>query len=242
MSEHYCLNCKNPVTLQFCSNCGQKTNTHRINFNHLFFHDILHGMWHMEKGILFTIKETLIRPGQAALDYIQGKRIRYYNVFYLILLCIGLILFISSFYPDSMEDANEDVVKFGNFFIHNLKWLVISCVPFLAINGYIIMDRLHLNLAEHFIVGGITLLGILIQIVFLEGNGLITEYFDLYIFTLLYKLQIIILLLYPCFVYINLSKRFYKWYDYLWRMPLFYFCLMAQIIIFSAFIWYKIKI
>lgn len=61
-------------------------------------HDLLHGIWHLEKGILFTIKETFMRPGQAALDYITGKRIRYYNVFYLSLLVIALNLLLSHLY------------------------------------------------------------------------------------------------------------------------------------------------
>ena len=42
---------------------------------HFVMHDLLHGVWHLEKGILFTLKETIIRPGQAALDYIKGKRV-----------------------------------------------------------------------------------------------------------------------------------------------------------------------
>lgn len=79
------MNCSEPVSKKFCPNCGQKTDTHRITFKHFILHDILHGVWHFERGILFTLKEAIIRPGNAALDYISGKRVRYYNVFYLIL-------------------------------------------------------------------------------------------------------------------------------------------------------------
>ena len=93
MEHTYCLNCNFDVDNKFCPSCGQKTDTHRIVMKHFVMHDLLHGVWHLEKGILFTLKETIIRPGQAALDYINGKRVRYYNVFYLALLVIGLNIF-----------------------------------------------------------------------------------------------------------------------------------------------------
>ena len=32
----------------------------------------------------------MLRPGQAALDYISGKRVKYYNVFYLSLLVLAV--------------------------------------------------------------------------------------------------------------------------------------------------------
>ena len=89
MTIKNCLNCEKEVTDKYCSGCGQKTDTHRISFKNFILHDILHGTFHIEKGILFTAKEALLRPGKAALDYIEGKRIKYYNVFYLVLITIG---------------------------------------------------------------------------------------------------------------------------------------------------------
>src|SRR5690606_36523782 len=85
-----CLNCQQPASGKYCSNFGQKTDTHRITLKHFLAHDLLHGFWHLDRGILFTVKEAIVRPGKAALDYISGKRVRYYNVFYLSLLLIAL--------------------------------------------------------------------------------------------------------------------------------------------------------
>ena len=76
-----CLNCNENLIGKFCYNCGQKSDTHRITLKHFIFHDVLHGVWHIEKGIIFTIKESKTRPGKAALDYISGKRMRYHNFF-----------------------------------------------------------------------------------------------------------------------------------------------------------------
>jgi hypothetical protein len=98
-----CLNCESVVNGNFCSNCGQKTDIHRINFINFIKHDFLHGLFHVEKGMLFTAKESLIRPGKAAIDYIEGKRIRYYNVFYFILVLIGINLFLGNYYDQLTE-------------------------------------------------------------------------------------------------------------------------------------------
>lgn len=73
MTSKYCLNCGKEVSDKYCSGCGQKTDTHRISFKNFIFHDVLHGTFHLERGIFFTAKESLLRPGKAALDYIAGS-------------------------------------------------------------------------------------------------------------------------------------------------------------------------
>jgi len=75
MNTKQCLNCGKRVTDKFCSSCGQKTDTHRITFKNFISHDLLHGTFHLEKGIVFTAKEALLRPGKAALDYRKKKTV-----------------------------------------------------------------------------------------------------------------------------------------------------------------------
>lgn len=168
----HCLNCDSIVSQKFCPNCGQKTDTHRITFKHFILHDILHGVWHFEKGILFTLKEAITKPGKAALNYIGGKRIRYYNVFYLILLIIGLNLFMNSCYDKMAHtylNTNENAVtgvgkSVGDFLTHYSKLLIFSFVPLFAINGFLIFKRKKLNLSEHFIIAGMIYLGVMVAV------------------------------------------------------------------------------
>ena len=96
--QHNCLNCGHILIGKFCSNCGQKSDIHRITLKHFITHDLIHGVWHLEKGIYFTIKESIFRTGKAATDYISGKRIIYYNVFYLSLLMLGLNLLVLHYF------------------------------------------------------------------------------------------------------------------------------------------------
>jgi hypothetical protein len=171
-----CLNCDQKILGKFCHDCGQKSDTHRITLKHLIFHDILHGIWHFEKGIFFTMKEALTRPGQAALDYISGKRIKYYNVFYLILILIGLNVFLSHYYDElshtylktgtyletAIKSKSINKSEFDNFIENNTKLIIFSFVPLFAINSFLIFRRKKLNFSEHFIMAGMIYLGIIL--------------------------------------------------------------------------------
>jgi hypothetical protein len=60
--------------MNYCSNCGQPAKVKRIDA-HYIVHEIEHVL-HFERGILFTIKELLIRPGQSIRDFIAENRSR----------------------------------------------------------------------------------------------------------------------------------------------------------------------
>lgn len=188
MKNNSCLNCGEEVLHKYCSHCGQKTDTHRITFKNFIFHDVLHGTFHIEKGILFTAKQALVRPGKAALDYISGKRKPYYNVFLLIILTIGLMLFLRHYYSEIIieqgrgyvkdtTDLNEASKKIDNIFAQKSKIVIFLFVPFAALNSFILFRRKKLNLSEHSIIAGMILLGILL----LSTLGNVIFYLDLLI-------------------------------------------------------------
>lgn len=69
---NHCTSCNLELTGKYCSNCGQPANIKRIN-GHYILHEIEHVL-HFERGILFTIKELLIRPGQNVREFIVKDR------------------------------------------------------------------------------------------------------------------------------------------------------------------------
>lgn len=168
--KHHCLNCDEPISKKFCPNCGQKTDIHRITIKHFIFHDLLHGVWHLEKGILFTLKEAIVRPGNAALDYIGGKRVRYYNVFYLILLLIGLGIIIENMYaiasqkyvsfikPEIETEAKSAVLDYIG---KNVKFFLALAIPVFSLNSYLLFNKKKLYYSEHIIIFGMMYLGII---------------------------------------------------------------------------------
>ncbi len=69
-----CKNCNAEVDLNYCANCGQPVQLKRIN-GHYIVHEIEHVL-HFEKGILYTIRELLIRPGENVRLFIKENRSR----------------------------------------------------------------------------------------------------------------------------------------------------------------------
>ncbi len=229
----HCLNCYHETKGKFCQNCGQKTDTHRIALGHFLTHDLIHGVWHLEKGILFTIKEVFIRPGQAALDYIKGKRIRYYNVFYLSLLLIGLNLVLSHYFNNihpQTEETTKDSKTILLFLEKNIKVILLCLVPVIALNAMLIFRRLKLNFAEHLILGGFNLAGILA----LNAFGVLLNFINSYeLPDILGYLEVVMTfasILFPLWVYWNATRGLYKWAGFTWRFLVFYLLLWIEIL------------
>lgn len=235
MENHSCLNCDFSVDNKFCPRCGQKTDTHRIVLKHFIMHDLLHGVWHLEKGILFTLKETLLRPGQAALDYISGKRVKYYNVFYLSLLVLAINILLLHF----SKETNAEITKaktlkemnINDFYSEYAKFVLFSIVPLLALNAKLFFKKLKLNLAEHLIMGGITLLGILIlSTLYILFDTVEDSIYTLYVAAIFRVIAFFSIPIYPIWAYQNFTKGYYKFWGFSWRMVAFYLLTFLQLI------------
>lgn len=244
MTNNNCLNCGKELIDLYCYGCGQKADTHRISFTNFVFHDLLHGTFHIEKGMLFTAKQALIRPGQAALDYISGKRIRYYNVFYLILITAGLMLFFRHFYEEMVigqgrklienpPKLNEASKKMDEILSQKSKIIIFLFVPFAALNSFILFKRKKLNLSEHSIIAGMILLGILL----FSTLGNVLFYFDLIVefsntFANFINLTIITLIvLYIGYAYFNAFGTDYSRIGIVGRVVLFFTLIFLEIMI-----------
>jgi len=235
-----CLNCEAPIAGKYCSNCGQKTDMHRITIKHFIFHDILHGVWHFEKGILFTLKEAIVRPGKAALDYIEGKRIRYYNVFYLILLLVGLGIFIEnvyidalhkyhSFIPDDLDtNANNPVYVFLSKYV---KFFLALAIPVFSLNSFILFNKKKkLFYSEHLIIFGMMYLGIIM--ITLVGNLMyFTEFIEPLAFLSYFGdfMMPFIIIFYLAFGFYGVFGNDYKKWDFALRLAIYIVLIFAEI-------------
>lgn len=237
----YCLNCNYETIGKYCHTCGQKTDTHRITAKHFFMHDLLHGVWHIEKGILFTLKQALLRPGFSALEYIQGKRIKYYNVFYLILIIIGLTLLVNSIYDKMLFEylnvvkepaSSEDGKYMDKFFSEYAKLIIYAFVPLFALNSFVIFKRKKLNFSEHLIIAGMIFLGILF-INFISAVLYFCEFFK-YTDVLYDAINILTPLTLLSFILVNYYRTFRDDYTLgttMFKVLLFVFVLLFEILI-----------
>lgn len=241
MTAKNCLNCNKELTDKYCSGCGQKADTHRITFKNFIHHDVLHGIFHIDKGMLYTAKQALIRPGKAALDYISGKRVSYYNVFYLILITIGLLLFMrhtvndwiygeEEILPQSAPSMNQASQTIDAIFQQKSKIIIFLFVPLAALNSFILFRRKKLNLSEHSILAGMILLGILLLNVL--GNFLF--YFDLDYWltgTFLSLFITAVCVLYTGYAYVNAFADDYTFWGISIRILSFFGLLVLQAIL-----------
>ena len=246
MTNNNCLNCGKKLTDKFCSGCGQKADTKRITFKNLLYNDVIQGVFNLELGILYTAKQALLRPGQAALDYIAGKRKRFYNIFYLILLTIGALIFTNNmgdlFGDQSGELVTEKVYlneaseKLDKIISQKRNIILFLFVPFAAFNSFILFRKKKLNLSEHSILSGMILLGILL----LSTLGNI--YFPLNNYlnfsgTIASLVITIILILYICYGYFNAFSGDYSNWGITYRIILFFalLCLEVGVLFFLVF-------
>lgn len=232
MSKH-CLNCAQELKGPYCAGCGQKADVHRISFRHFIVHDVMHGTFHVDKGMLFTAKQALIRPGKAALDYISGKRIRYYNVFYFILILVGINILMTHYHnqialsvnPDKLIAAQTNAVgeKVSKILGHYGKLLVFIFVPITAFNSYLLFRRKSLNYSEHFIISGMLLLGITLLITVYLGVSFLHFAGHLFHnFQIAPQLLVYFLTAYLVYGYWNMFRNDYSFLGFSYRMLLFW--------------------
>ncbi|GAA4384572.1 hypothetical protein GCM10023186_26990 [Hymenobacter koreensis] len=94
-SVHHCLNCGYAVPEQYCGRCGQDVHhTHRITLRFLLFHDLPHSIWHVDKGIGYTFRQMMTRPGAMLHEYMAGHRAQHFRpISYLLLItAVSMIL------------------------------------------------------------------------------------------------------------------------------------------------------
>lgn len=159
MQSSQCLNCTLELKVgeKFCANCGQNTETHRLNVAHIG-HDILHAFTHADKGILHLIKELAFNPGLVAKDYVEGKRKKYFNPFSFLFLVVGfasILLSITGFVdfsPNSKIPANP----VSSFFNKHVNIVILLNVPLLSLFSMLLFRKSKKNYAEHLVLAAYT--------------------------------------------------------------------------------------
>ena len=155
--EHNCLNCKHQVINNYCQNCGQKSSTHRYSIKHFIEHDFIHGVWHVDKGILFTIKELFTRPGHSVREFIQGKRVNYFSFVTLILLILTASSLLAPYVhiklSDLMPRNTESMMNsFEKFTAKYPKVLLILTIPVNSLFSFIWFRKAKLNYSENLVL------------------------------------------------------------------------------------------
>ena len=115
-----CKNCNSEVSLNFCPNCGQPSLLKRID-GHYIAHEIEHVL-HFERGILYTVKELFINPGENIRNYISDNRSRLVKPVIFIIITSLIYTLISHFFHIEDEYIKYEGLE-NSSFVKILSWM-----------------------------------------------------------------------------------------------------------------------
>lgn len=150
-----CKNCGNVFEGNYCNNCGQAANTHKID-HHFIWHDIQHGLMHYDNGVMYSGIQLFTRPGYAVKEYIKGMRVKHFKpismaivlsiVYGLVYHLLGINLF---------ADVHDDVFQWeylNEWVAHHYYYIVLLSIPFFSLGSYMMFKKHGYNFTEHLII------------------------------------------------------------------------------------------
>jgi len=195
-----CLNCHQKLATPFCGHCGQKASTHRYSLKHFMEHDVVHGVWHVDKGILKTLKDLFTRPGHSVREFLLGKRANFFNFITLLLTLVAVSTLISGYSHFSMldvlpKDSVEEMNALQKFFTNYPKIVLIITIPLYSLLSYLWFRKAKFNYSEHLVLNSyktaaelvINLVFVFVTVFYTNKSGVVMIYYAI---------------LYPCsFIY-----------------------------------------
>jgi Protein of unknown function (DUF3667) len=165
MHQTNCTNCGTELTGPFCSQCGQKE-THRYTAGHVL-HELVHVFTHADKGIFSFAWNIIHKPGTIALDMVEGRRKRYFNLFQYLLLVVGFVTFImvkADFMSAVMKNINTAnstkmssnlaavQMEAGQLLQKYMNIFQMLLIPVYAFFSWLIIGRKKYNYAEYIVL------------------------------------------------------------------------------------------
>lgn len=137
MERHHCLNCSTALypKQKFCQQCGQRADIGRLTIRELL-RQLVVTLTSAERGLWLLLKGTALRPGQTAIEFVEGKRKKYYSPFTFLTVIISLTLltngwfkYYDEFKPDEQVLSTITDAQYKDNYIESVKRYnkVVSC-------------------------------------------------------------------------------------------------------------------
>jgi len=165
-----CKNCNTSYKGKFCYNCGQPASTHRLDL-HSVWHDIEHGLLHIDNGIFYTLIQLFTRPGHSIREYIEGKRVRHFKPVSLVIILATIYALLNHFLHLSIVDETANSVKSNvsglsfsvsgaksellgaaTFIESHFAILQLLQLPFYAAASWLAFRKIGYNYMEHLVI------------------------------------------------------------------------------------------
>ncbi|KFF10844.1 DUF3667 domain-containing protein [Flavobacterium hydatis] len=155
-----CKNCKQHFKGHYCSNCGQSSETHKLDF-HFLLHDIQHGLLHFDKGMLYSAKQLFTRPGDTIREFIEGKRVKHFKPISLVIVLATLYGLLYHYFDintigdnssNNQTDLSIDFKQINEWIATHFSWVTLASIPFYTLGTYIAFRHQGYNYIEYFIL------------------------------------------------------------------------------------------
>ncbi|MCG8329913.1 MAG: DUF3667 domain-containing protein [Chitinophagales bacterium] len=168
MSEQveFCKRCKNELNGNFCSNCGKPRSLKRIDGKYILSE--IGSVLNFDKGILYTIRELLLRPGQNIQNFINEDRNRLVKPIIFIIICsliytiVQQLLHFEDAYVSYLGPSDSAATKIFGWIQRNYGYANILMAIFIAFWIRVFFRKHGYNLFE-----------ILILLCFVMGVGML---------------------------------------------------------------------
>ncbi|MES2560150.1 MAG: DUF3667 domain-containing protein [Bacteroidota bacterium] len=159
-----CKNCAFTFDGKYCNQCGQTGETHRLNF-HFVWHDIQHGIFHVDKGILYSISQLFMRPGHTIREFIDGKRVKHFKPLSMVVILATIYGLMSHYFhvenpgPVRLTTGSTPSAEELSFYTKMLDWIethyaltTLLALPFFAFGTFIAFKKQGYNFIEHMVL------------------------------------------------------------------------------------------
>ena len=161
-----CKNCGNEFEGNYCNQCGQDAATHRINFKFLW-HDIQHGLFHFDKGIIHSLGQLCIRPGHTINEYMEGKRVGHFKPLSMVLVLATVYGLLKHFFLHDVEHPVKLMINNSSVNATTInaisEWMkdhgaimALLVVPLYALASFLAYRKENYNYVEHLVLNAYT--------------------------------------------------------------------------------------
>lgn len=160
MATVKCKNCGYEFEGNYCSQCGQKAKTQRLDWHYLS-DEAKYTFLHINGGLLYTAKQLFVRPGDMVREFIEGKRVHHYKPILLLFVLGGIYSVLLHYvYNDQMlvglentsEAAKQMGEKVADFMMDHYALTEIVFLPILAFFSWLTFRPWGYNFIEHIIL------------------------------------------------------------------------------------------
>jgi hypothetical protein len=158
-----CKNCGKFIEGNFCNHCGQNSKVGKVNLSN-FLNEISESVFQINRGLFFTLKELLIRPGHGVKEFLNGKRKNHFKPIAYVLTLSTLYFIIShlvgentwmndvvSGFSIGVNDSGEEIemLPILTWLSENFAYTTLLLIPIFSLASFLSFLGLGTNYLEH---------------------------------------------------------------------------------------------